>query len=69
MLSSRLSGMLPKSIIDFNLLNFVLGICGTTGADLPTNRIISSIVFVATGVVFFIGSYILSRKMYLNKNL
>ena len=47
--------------IDFNLLNFILLEQG--------NRLIASLVFVGVGIVFFVGSYLLSRKMYLNKNL
>jgi len=47
--------------VDFNLLNFIL--------LEQRNRLISSVVFIGVGIAALMGSYFLSRKMYLNKNL
>jgi len=47
--------------IDFNVFDFIL--------QEQQNRLISSLVFVLVGIASLIGSYFLSRKMYLNKNI
>jgi len=59
--------------IEFNIFNFLIGV-PTVGEDGVVNyghtaRLITSLVSVGVGILSIVGSFFLSRKMYLKKNI